>query len=430
MAIPRTRPFQSLQTQRGNPQLQQLLQLIAQQSQRPTAPIRQRPFTEFETPIRQGINRSVLPPARVNPLNALDRFQAGRAQPPAVAGTPINPGLAPGLPGGPSFVPGSPANVKENFTGTTIPAPVAPGLRGAGPPGSTFSDITAGNIRGPGIPPVVPAPVGQVAGPSPAAGAAAARGLQGFQPPGQKLVDLAKEASRNSKEDIAFNAKGSVKSKQGKRIQDISKRVAGAGRGAKDVPGWALPLMMMGLTMAASKRTDSLGAFSEGGLAGLQLFMNQKASKRKATTEERKLRATEEKARAATTTAQAATVTAEAAKIRAETGGKGTRGPIRKRFDDLQGILQSPGGAKLKRFFPDKKFAEVVGGMDDQEFELVKAGFSQLAAGVTFGEEITAAKVNQILEGARLATRREPGPAVTGSGVTQIQRQGGRLVAQ
>jgi hypothetical protein len=58
--------------------------------------------------------------------------------------------------------------------------------------------------------------------------------------------------------------------------QSIVKQAGGASADAKDAPSWAMPLMVMGLSMAASRNPSMLGAIGEAGIAGLSSYIDQK----------------------------------------------------------------------------------------------------------------------------------------------------------
>ena len=52
------------------------------------------------------------------------------------------------------------------------------------------------------------------------------------------------------------------------------------GKDKKEAPSWAMPLMMMGLQMAASDNPSMLGALGEGGVKGLEEYARQEKEKR------------------------------------------------------------------------------------------------------------------------------------------------------
>ena len=62
-------------------------------------------------------------------------------------------------------------------------------------------------------------------------------------------------------------------------LKKIGEEYYGKDKG-KEAPAWAMPLMMMGLNMAASNNPDMLGAMAEGGIKGVEQYAKQQKEKK------------------------------------------------------------------------------------------------------------------------------------------------------
>ena len=79
----------------------------------------------------------------------------------------------------------------------------------------------------------------------------------------QKLINNYTEASESDKA----------------ALKKIGEEYYGKDKG-KEAPAWAMPLMMMGLNMAASNNPDMLGAMAEGGIKGVEQYAKQQKEKK------------------------------------------------------------------------------------------------------------------------------------------------------
>ena len=116
-----------------------------------------------------------------------------------------------------------------------------------------------------------------------------------------ELGDMAPAAPLVAATDAATQGRPQVASD----IQMAARAAVGAPEKARDAPDWAMPLIVAGLTMAASKSPGFAGAIGEGGLAGIrQMTLQQraaadeKATKRDLDIKERRVVAEENAARA------------------------------------------------------------------------------------------------------------------------------------
>jgi hypothetical protein len=74
-------------------------------------------------------------------------------------------------------------------------------------------------------------------------------------------------------------------------MQSLAKQVGGANadEDAGDAPAWSMPLIAMGLSMAASRNPSVLGALGEGGIAALSSYIDQKRADTKSALEAEKI---------------------------------------------------------------------------------------------------------------------------------------------
>jgi hypothetical protein len=133
-----------------------------------------------------------------------------------------------------------------------------------------------------------------------------------------------------------------------KEAQAALKTAVGAEEDSDDAPDWAIPMIMAGLGMAASRNPSVLGALGEGGIAALSSYIDQKRADTEAALEAekiaREIARDEETARHNVATEE--TAAANAAGLSAYRQAQAAQGERRtKAYEDRTRALNARGGA-------------------------------------------------------------------------------------